>query len=333
MKIEKIIGLVLLAVLIATALIYLTSPKTQKLEDKDYAIVKAPEISTPDGFVNTDGRAITLEQYQGNKVVLLDIWTYSCINCQRTLPYLNDWYEKYSDKGLEIVGLHTPEFAFEHKIENVEDAVERFKIKYPVVLDNDFSTWRELGNSYWPRKYLIDLDGNIVYDHIGEGGYEETEKAIQELLDVSESIEQPEGVVSVDREGVNSPEIYFGAWRNDRLANGDPRTEGVKNFVIGNDKTLNSLYLGGTWDIKQEHAESVSDSEISFRFSSKDVYMVASSNDETELEIYLNGTFSHTVKVKEEGLYTVIDGDRYEEGLLEIKVKDAGFKIFTFTFG
>ena len=149
-------------------------------KSKKYKV--APDLSTIDGYINTDNLPITISQYKGKKVVLLDIWTYSCINCQRTLPYLNSWYKKYEDKGLVIIGLHTPEFAFEKVQKNVEDAVKRFDIKYPVVLDNDFSTWNAYGNSFWPHAYLIDMDGYIVYDHIGEGGYEETETAIKKAL-------------------------------------------------------------------------------------------------------------------------------------------------------
>ena len=153
---------------------------TQTQKSSKYKI--APDLSSVDGYINTDNLPITISQYKGKKVVLLSIWTYSCINCQRTLPYLNSWYTKYEDKGLVIIGLHTPEFAFEKVQKNVEDAVKKYDINYPVVLDNDFSTWNAYENRYWPRKYLIDIDGFIVYDHAGEGDYDVTEKAIQQAL-------------------------------------------------------------------------------------------------------------------------------------------------------
>jgi thiol-disulfide isomerase/thioredoxin len=143
----------------------------------------APDISTPDGFINTDGKPITLAELRGKKVVLVSFWTFSCINCKRTLPYLNEWYSKYKDQGLEIVSIHTPEFAFEKVLKNVEDAVKVQGIQYPVVLDNDFSTWQAYGNQYWPRKYLLNKDGYIIYDHIGEGAYEETENRIKQALE------------------------------------------------------------------------------------------------------------------------------------------------------
>ena len=145
--------------------------------------VQAPEIVNPSGFINTDSKPITLGEFKGKKVVLVSFWTYSCINCKRTLPYLNSWYEKYRDQGLEIVSIHTPEFAYERILKNVEEeALNTFDIKYPVVLDNDYSIWKAFGNRYWPRKYIIDIDGYIVYDHIGEGAYDETEEKIQKAL-------------------------------------------------------------------------------------------------------------------------------------------------------
>src|SRR3990167_6793967 len=144
---------------------------------------KKLQISLLDaGFLDVTKIEQKLLEKNDKKVVLLDIWTYSCINCQRTIPYLNEWYKEYEDEGPVIIGLHTPEFSFEKVQENVEKAVKDFGIKYPVVLDNDFSTWQAYKNQYWPRKYLIDIDGYIVYDHAGEGQYKETEVAIQKAL-------------------------------------------------------------------------------------------------------------------------------------------------------
>lgn len=152
----------------------------KRLAEKQKKFDAAREITTPNGFINTDG--ITVSEFIGKKVILIDFWTYSCINCQRTIPYLNSWYEKYEKEGLIILGVHTPEFEFEKDYNNVVKAVEKFEIKYPVILDNDYSTWTSYKNRYWPRKYLIDIDGFIVYDHIGEGAYNETEEKIVELL-------------------------------------------------------------------------------------------------------------------------------------------------------
>ncbi len=140
------------------------------------------EIVNPSGFVNSSDAPITVGEYIGKKVILLNVMTYSCSNCQATFPYTNTWYETYKDQGLIVIGIHTPEFAFEKDKQNVVDAMKKFGITYPVVMDNDYSTWNALGNRFWPHKYLIDIKGNTVYDHIGEGAYEETEAKIQALL-------------------------------------------------------------------------------------------------------------------------------------------------------
>ena len=125
---------------------------------------KTAELTGIDGYINTGGKPIKISDYKGKAVVLIDIWTYSCINCQRTLPYVTSWYGKYKDKGFVIIGVHTPEFAFEHIQKNVEDAMKKDGVLYPVVLDNEYATWNAFGNQFWPRKYLVDIDGYIVYD-------------------------------------------------------------------------------------------------------------------------------------------------------------------------
>src|SRR3990167_7742555 len=141
--------------------------------------VKAPEIIPGGVWFNSE--PLTLEKLRG-KVVIIDFWTYSCINCQRTLPYLRDWNKKYKDKGLVIIGVHAPEFEFEKSEKNVADAIKDFKLTYPIVQDNEFETWRAYNNRYWPAKYFIDKEGYIRYSHFGEGAYDESEKVIQELL-------------------------------------------------------------------------------------------------------------------------------------------------------
>src|SRR3989344_15985 len=247
MKAEYVIGCAVAGLLITGLVVLYGFPASPMPEERSLnntvKAVFAPregykEIAGPAGFVNTgknaDGtdKAISIGALVGKKVILIDFLTYSCINCQRTFPYLNAWYETYKDRGLEIVGIHTPEFAFEKDIDNVREAMKNFGIKHPIVLDNDYATWRAYGNQYWPRKYLIDIYGNIVYDHIGEGAYEETEMKIRELLleraevlglnkpDTNEELaasQMPEG-----ENTARSPETYFGSLRNERLANGVP---------------------------------------------------------------------------------------------------------------
>lgn len=315
---------------------------TRAEKSRRYELAK--EISTPDGFVNTDGEPVTLAQFKGEKVVLLDIWTYSCINCQRTIPYLNAWYEKYADEGFEIIGLHTPEFSFEQVQENVEDAVEKFGIKYPVVLDNDYSTWRAYDNKYWPRKYLIDIDGYIVYNHIGEGAYDETERAIQlalkerharlgEELDVPSDITDPEDKVIVDRTGVGTPELYFGSRRNTALGNGMPGVDGTQTFILPATMVPNAPYLDGPWTITPEYAESMGAGGVTLNYRAKDVYMVASAPGGVVVTVTVDGVEGQAFTVREEGLYTLVAGSEYGEHAIGVYTDTPGLRVFTFTFG
>lgn len=314
------------------------------IKEKSRRFLSAKEISTPDGFINTNSLPITISEFKGKKVVLLDIWTYSCINCQRTIPYLNEWYKKYEDDGLVIIGLHTPEFAFEKVQKNVEKAVKNFNIKYPVVLDNDFSTWREYKNQYWPRKYLIDIDGYIVYDHAGEGMYEESEIAIQKALreradrlnmnaDISSTISNINSGFNVNSNKVKSPEIYFGSSRNEYLKNGSPFRLGEQNFKVPVSISSNSLYLSGKWNITSEYAENKDAGSITFKYESKNVYMTAGSTDGIEVEIYKDEIFVKKVIIKDETLYSLVEGLDYGQHTLRIVIPKAGLQAFTFTFG
>lgn len=314
------------------------------IEEKGRKFILAPDISTPDGFINTNNLPLTISEFKGKKVVLLDIWTYSCINCQRTIPYLNAWYKEYEDKGLVIIGLHTPEFSFEKVQKNVEKAVKDFDIKYPVVLDNDFSTWNKYKNQYWPRKYLIDIDGYIVYDHAGEGQYKETEAAIQKALreradklninlEGFSNISKPESIVSVESGKVKSPEVYFGSARNSLLANGKNGSSGEQIFSFPPTISFNKLYLDGTWRITPEHAENITAGNILFNYDAKSVYMTAGSSQGIEVEIYKDGVFIKRVTIKDETLYPLIQGTGYGEHTLKIVIPKPGLKAFTFTFG
>ena len=239
------------------------SQRLADVKEKSSNYELAKEITTPDGFINTDGKHLAINDFIGKKVILIDFWTYSCINCQRTTPYLNSWYEKYKDKGLVIIGIHTPEFEFEKDYNNVKAAVEKFGIKFPVVLDNDYSTWSAYRNLYWPRKYLIDIDGYIVYDHIGEGGYEETEQKIQKALSEKMAVLNEKGVIdqSLTKESYNqisqiSPETYFGSARNDQQAN--------------------LLFPSNSWNITPEFAQNTSaNANIVYTYTAKDVFFVA----------------------------------------------------------
>ena len=366
MSSQKIIASVILVVAVVGSIVYLNSKKAPResgiesvsvaprlssdseekqstsSEEKTPSIQKvkkyplAKEITTPNGFINTDGVPVTISEFVGKKVILIDFWTYSCINCQRTTPYLNAWYEKYKDKGLVIIGIHTPEFEFEKKYENVLDATEKMGIKFPVVLDNDFSTWNAYQNRFWPRKYLIDIDGYIVYDHIGEGGYEETEKRIQEALsermsvlgesgDINQSVTKETSIQNVPR----SPETYFGS---------------ARNF-----QQRNLLFPYDHWSITAEYAQNISSgASIVHVYVAKDLFFVAQADTETVVEILIDdkpieknagadiiktSDGKTTVKVKEARLYKIIEGDKSETHTIKFIIQKPGLKAFTFTFG
>lgn len=324
-------------------------PEAEKMsflsvKEKSKKFEIAPDLSSIDGYINTNNLPITISEYKGKKVVLLDIWTYSCINCQRTIPYLNAWYKKYEDDGLVIIGLHTPEFAFEKIQKNVENAVKDFGIKYPVVLDNDFSTWREYKNQYWPRKYLIDIDGYIVYDHAGEGQYEETERQIQKALnelnyrlkiekEISNDISKPVGVTNVDSSKVNSPEVYFGSSRNQFISNGKSGVSGEQVFSLPSTISFNKLYFDGIWNLASEYAENKNTASIVFSYEAKNVYMAAGSDNDVEIEIYKDDVFVKKVTIKDETLYPLIQDADYGKHILKIIIPKAGLQAFTFTFG
>ncbi len=320
-----------------------TQVKYPTLEEKAKKYSLAPDISTPDGFINTDGQPVSISQFKDKKVVLVDIWTYSCINCQRTIPYLNGWYAKYKDQGLEIIGLHTPEFSFEKVQKNVEEAVKNLGIQYPVVLDNDFSTWNAFQNEYWPREYLIDIDGYIVHDHAGEGEYDITERAIQDALaernarlgekfTMPATVVDPKTKIEVDSGKIGSPETYFGSARNEYLANGAAGKNGTQNLVIPDTTQSNSLYLGGAWSFVPEYAQSTG-GEVAFTYQAKNVYMVASSDAGADVEVYLDSNLTKTLHIQDEMLYTIISGTDYSGHKLVLKIKSGTLKAFTFTFG
>jgi cytochrome c biogenesis protein CcdA/thiol-disulfide isomerase/thioredoxin len=324
-------------------------------EQKALTYTLAPELVTPDGYLNTNGQPITISQFKGKKVVLIDFWTYSCINCQRTIPYLNQWYAKYKDQGLEIISVHTPEFAFEHDSKNVDAALARFGIKYPVVLDNEYQTWNAFGNQFWPREYLIDIDGYVVHDHAGEGDYDVTEKAIQTALSeratrlgLSANGIASSTVTIADPKlnEVASPETYFGANRNEYLGNGTPGQGGQHGYVFPMNTQPNTLYLNGTWTINSDSATTNSASAgIKFLYSAHDVYIVASSPKPVTITVLRDGVpvgsfagvdvsaKTSTGTIQADRLYHLVHDTSASAHTIEIKVQGAGLKAYTFTFG
>jgi thiol-disulfide isomerase/thioredoxin len=317
----------------------------------------APELAKISGYINS--KPFTLADLRG-KVVLVDFWTYSCINCIRTIPYLNSWYEKYADDGLVIVGVHTPEFEFEKDYNNVKAAVERFGIKYPVVQDNEKQTWNAFENRYWPQKYLIDSEGYIRYDHIGEGSYTETEKVIQSLLTertghsgLNFTLDQvtgsPQNTQSVNFDKINTPELYFGyQYATEQLGNSEGyNPDRIVKYTIPNDTkiTPNRIYLKGEWKNNADNMELQSEvGQIVLSYSAKAVNVVAGGSgkliiledNNSRLNESSRGTDvseDSTVNIDGQRLYNVVMNREYGNHQMVIDVAGKGFQIYTFTFG
>jgi thiol-disulfide isomerase/thioredoxin len=283
---------------------------------------------------------LTAEGLRGS-VVLVDFWTYSCINWLRTLPYVSAWHERYRDRGLVVVGAHAPEFGFEHDLANVRRAVGELDVRYPVVIDNDFSIWRAFDNNYWPAVYIVDGEGRGRFHHFGEGAYEETEQAIQELLDVDDVLAEVDAgglAEAADWNTLESPETYVGRARGERRRNA-PADE------LG----LNEWALTGDWSVGAEAAVlDAAGGSIAYRFGARDVNLVLAPPDSGEpvrFTVHLDGQApgeSHGLDVDEAGEGTLDEPRMYQlvrqrgtvaERTFEITFVDAGVRAYVFTFG
>ena len=300
---------------------------------------KSPELTNTGRWINSE--PLKIGELQGS-VVLIDFWTYSCINCIRTLPYLKSWHEKYADKGLVIIGVHTPEFEFEKDYDNVKQAVEKFEIKYPVVQDNEYGTWRAFKNNYWPRKYLIDVEGNIRYDHIGEGAYDETEEAIVALLKEKSDVEMNETrpePQDTDFGQIRTPELYFGhEFARVPLGNKEGfQPNKVVEYSDAEVEKLDTIYLKGAWRNNPDNMEAVENASISLIYDAKSVNIVASGSG--NMQVVLDGSPDSSGGDVEGGV-VIVDSDRlynlisldYSEHKLTILV-EKGIKLHAFTFG
>ncbi len=305
----------------------------------------APEIIPGGEWVNSN--PLHISELRG-KVILIDFWTYTCINCIRTLPYLKDWNEKYKNKGLVIIGVHSPEFEFEKNINNLRDAISDYEIAYPVVQDNNFSTWRAYSNQYWPAKYLIDKDGNVRYFHFGEGEYDATEKAIQELLKDAGSKITAEIKNKEDEIAYNSlsPETYLGSERMAYLHPNGKASNGEQSFILGKNIPRNKFTLGGKWIVSNEYSESSSGSILEYNFNAKKVFLVMRSNNEApkKVRVYIDGNLisndqsgidviNGIMTINSDRLYDLVNLDKIENHTLKLEFQDEGVEVFAFTFG
>jgi cytochrome c biogenesis protein CcdA/thiol-disulfide isomerase/thioredoxin len=309
---------------------------------------RAPEFADTQRWFNTlGGRPESLRSLRG-RVVLVDFWTYTCINCLRTLPYLEAWDRRYRAAGLTIVGVHTPEFAFEHDAGNVANAIKRLGIPYPVVQDNEMGTWNAYANMYWPADYLIDATGEVRYAGIGEGDYDKTEAAIRSLLAENGrrrlgADAKPRGVVVPSRQ--TSPETYLGARRAQGWLAGEPLSGRRSYPSVAGDLPLNTFAYGGTWMVGPEAATAVSGATIDAEVQAKNVYLVLSSAGRRprSVQVLLDG---HPVTARDAGadvhggratvraqrLYTLVSLARNERHRLTLRVAP-GVSGFAFTFG
>jgi cytochrome c biogenesis protein CcdA/thiol-disulfide isomerase/thioredoxin len=290
---------------------------------------QAPEFQGLERWLNTpNGQPLTLAGLRG-KVVLVDFWTYSCINCLRTLPHLKAWDAEYRDAGLAIVGVHAPEFAFERVPGNVRDAVDRLGIRYPVALDNGFTTWRSYENQYWPAKYLIDRTGRLRYTHFGEGAYAETEAIIRNLLGrKSDTI--PEQVAERPPGGVRTPESYLGYERLARYQGSPIVTDKEVSYrfaPLGPDE----LSYSGRWRVEQERIVAGAGARLRLWFGARDVFLVLAGRGRVDVRV--DGERLRRVNVTgTPRLYTLARFFSPRDGLLELRFA-LGLEAYAFTFG
>jgi cytochrome c biogenesis protein CcdA/thiol-disulfide isomerase/thioredoxin len=315
-----------------------------------------PDLSGATAWINS--APLTFAALRG-KVVLVDFWTYSCINCLRTLPYVKAWNEKYKDSGLVIIGVHTPEFPFEKDEANVRKAVKDLGVAYPVAMDNDYKIWRSFNNEYWPADYFIDAGGNIRFHHFGEGSYEESEKWIRTLLQEANHAPVPEGPTKIEAQGmeaapdaddVQSPETYIGYARAENFASpGGFNKDDPQLYKAPGGLKLNQWALDGRWKDEDQVATSLAaDAGISFRFHARDLHLVlgpSSDGKAVRFRVTIDGHApgsDHGVDTDAEG-YGTVTGDRLyqlirqrgniQDRTFRIEFLTPGVRAYSFTFG
>jgi len=311
---------------------------------------RAPDIQEPGEFFNTDGKPVSVSDLTAEgKTVLVDFWTYTCINCIRTLPEVESWYQRYEADGLVVIGVHTPEFPFERDAGNVADAVERDGLTYPVVQDNDYGTWNAFNNQYWPAKYLIDSSGNVRYVHFGEGDYDQTEDAIRSLLAEDGPVGSRAGPVEAERADpkLRTPETYLGAARAQGWTNapGGALRAGSKDYGDpGKAPPPNGFTYSGNWDVSDESATALDGARIDTTFTARRVYLVLGSEDQDRnVQVLLDGkpisdadagadVENGAVTVGAQRLYDLVDLPKAGTHTLTLEF-DPGIEGYAFTFG
>ncbi len=315
-----------------------------------------PSLSGAVAWLNS--APLTPQALRG-KVVLIDFWTYSCINCLRALPYVKSWYERYKDQGLVVIGVHAPEFAFEKNLDNVTRAVRDLGITYPVALDSNYAIWQGFNNQYWPAHYFIDAQGQIRGHHFGEGDYADSEQLIRQLLSESGAAQLPAAGAAIsvagvqaaaDEPDVNSPETYIGYQRAERfVSSGGVARDAPRSYVAPQALQLNQWALSGGWQVQGERAVATdAHAAIVFRFRARDLHLVLGSSDPARpvrFRVTIDGrapTADHGVDVAPDGT-GVVHGQRLYQLLRQahpggdhtfaIEFLDPGVQAYAFTFG
>jgi len=303
----------------------LTAKATSNKPDAlpDYG--EAPDFHPAGEWFNT--KPLTVDSLRG-KVVLVDFWTYSCVNCLRTLPHLEAWDAAYRKQGLVIVGVHTPEFAFEHVASNVDAAIQRLGIKYPVFQDNDFGTWNAYANQYWPAEYLIDRAGHVRRAHFGEGEYGETENVIRRLLSFHGARARPERDTTPQH--LMTPESYLGYERVDRYVGSKIESDKEATYAMPAELPQNALAYGGRWRVEGERIVAGRKARLRLHFVAQDVYLVLGGRG--TVKVFVEGKPLKTIRVDAYKLYTLRAGSTVDDALLELRFSP-GVQAYAFTFG
>jgi thiol-disulfide isomerase/thioredoxin len=293
------------------------------------------------------------------KVVLIDFWTYTCINWLRTLPYVRAWADKYRDHGVVVIGVHTPEFPFEHDLENVRQAAKNMRVEYPIAIDNDYAIWSAFNNHYWPALYIVDAQGRIRYHQFGEGAYEQSEMILQQLLAEAGIGGIAHELVSVDAQGaeaaadwgdLRSPENYLGDARTENFASpGGAVLDQPRVYAAPARFSLNHWALAGDWTVeKQATVLNTANGRIAYRFHARDLHLVmgpAARGTSVRFRVLIDGQApgaAHGIDVDDQGHGTVTEQRLYQlirqpkpiaDRQFEIEFLDAGVEAFAFTFG
>lgn len=351
MVLRKILGAIIIAAVVYMIISegMLGTPSFAKTDSRQTMIVNgvmapypAPDFKHITAWINSS--PLEISQLKG-KVVLIDFWTYSCINCVRAIPYLIHWYNQYHNHGLEIVGVHSPEFAFERDFNNVKNAVQKMGITYPVALDNDFATWLNYQNRYWPAHYLIDKNGYVVYQHFGEGEYNVTENNIRYLLGMTATDYTP--TLSETASGNQTPETYLGYQRIDRFMSREiVQQNRIAQYSFPPELGTDQWAIQGNWIVAAEKITSAGKgASVKIHFNAKKVYVVMGIQNKKPIKVqmFLNGeslvsakgkdVVDSAIVVNKNTLYEAVSFKKPEKGVLLLRADAPGLELYTFTFG